>query len=132
MAQHADDLDREAAFYADLLGRPPRAVFDPPGLLFFQVGGTRLLLDRAAPSALHYLRVDDLPGTVERLRAGGVQVVSEPHVIFTHSDDLLGPAGHDEWQAFVVDSEGNTLGLVEHRPTPTPTPAQPPAPTPAP
>ncbi|MDX6521337.1 MAG: hypothetical protein QOF08_1942, partial [Gaiellales bacterium] len=25
---------------------------------------------------------------------------------------LLGPAGHDEWQAFIKDSEGNLVGLV--------------------
>jgi methylmalonyl-CoA/ethylmalonyl-CoA epimerase len=37
-------------------------------------------------------------------------------VIFTHEDDALGPAGTAEWQAFVRDSEGNLLGLVEQRP----------------
>jgi len=31
-------------------------------------------------------------------------------------DDTLGPAGTDEWMAFVVDSEGNLVGLVEQRP----------------
>ncbi len=39
-------------------------------------------------------------------------VIDPPHVIFHHDDDTLGPAGHDEWQAFVRDSEGNTVGLV--------------------
>ena len=34
--------------------------------------------------------------------------MSRPHVIFTHHDDTLGPAGHDEWQAFIADFEGNT------------------------
>ena len=76
----------------------------------------RLLLDRGAPTALHYLAVDDVAGTVERLRAQGVVVEAEPHVIFSHADDRLGPAGTDEWQAFVRDSEGNLLGLVEQRP----------------
>jgi methylmalonyl-CoA/ethylmalonyl-CoA epimerase len=33
-------------------------------------------------------------------------------VIFHHDDDALGPAGHDEWQAFIRDSEGNLVGLV--------------------
>jgi methylmalonyl-CoA/ethylmalonyl-CoA epimerase len=33
-------------------------------------------------------------------------------VIFSHTDDSLGLAGTDEWQAFVRDSEGNLLGLV--------------------
>jgi methylmalonyl-CoA/ethylmalonyl-CoA epimerase len=116
IAQHADDLDRAAAFYSDLLGSAPAGRFDPPGLLFFDLDGVRLLLDRAAPSALHYLAVEDLPGTVARLRAQGVAVESEPHVIFTHEDDALGPAGTAEWQAFVRDSESNLLGLVEQRP----------------
>ena len=37
---------------------------------------------------------------------------SEPHMIFRHEDDTLGPAGTDEWHAFVRDSEGNLVGLV--------------------
>ena len=114
VAQHAEDLDRAAAFYANLLGQPPTARFDPPGLLFFDLGGTRLLLDRSAPSSLVYLAVDDVRATVNRL-ADDVEVVSQPHVIFTHDDDALGPAGHEEWQAFVRDSEGNTVGLVSFR-----------------
>lgn len=116
VAQHADDLGRATAFYRELLGAEPLATYDPPGLVFFDVGGVRLLLDRGAPSALHYLRVDDLPATVERLQASGVEVRTEPHVIFGHDDDTLGPAGTDEWMAFVLDSEGNLVGLVEQRP----------------
>jgi len=116
IAQHADDLDRAAAFYSVLLGARPTKLFDPPGLLFFDLDGVRLLLDRNAPSSLVYLEVDDLPQALERL--GPVEIVSPPHVIFTHDDDSLGPAGHDEWQAFLRDSEGNTVGLVafaQHR-----------------
>jgi methylmalonyl-CoA/ethylmalonyl-CoA epimerase len=112
VAQHADDLDRARAFYENLLAAPASAVFDPPGLLFFRVGATRLLLDRAAPSALVYLEVDDLAATVERLRASGVEIDTEPHVIFRHEDDALGPAGTDEQHAFIRDSEGNLVGLV--------------------
>ena len=115
IAQHADDLERASAFYAELLGSPPTATYDPPGLVFFDLGGVRLLLDRGAPSALLYLRVDDIDETVVRLRGAGVAVESEPHVIFGHEDDTLGPAGTDEWQAFVRDSEGNLVGLVEQR-----------------
>jgi methylmalonyl-CoA/ethylmalonyl-CoA epimerase len=39
-------------------------------------------------------------------------IEKEPHVIFTHDDDTLGPAGTDEWMTFIRDSEGNLLGLV--------------------
>ena len=115
IAQHADDLERATAFYSDLLGAAPVATFDPPGLVFFDVGGVRLLLDRAAPSALNYLSVDDIEATVERLRGAGAPVEADPHVIFAHEDESLGPAGSDEWMAFVRDSEGNLVGLVEHR-----------------
>ncbi len=111
IAQRAEDLDRAADFYTVLLQEPPTATFDPPGLLFFDLDGVRLLLDRNAPSALIYLRVDNVHETLERLD-GLAEVVSPPHVIFTHEDDTLGPAGHEEWQAFIRDSEGNTVGLV--------------------
>ena len=114
VAQRATDLDRAAAFYADLLGKPPTGRFDPPGLLFFQAGNTRLLLEANAASALIYLRVQDLHGLVERLRANGVKIEAEPHVIFSHADDSLGPAGTDEWHAFIRDSEGNLVGLISH------------------
>jgi methylmalonyl-CoA/ethylmalonyl-CoA epimerase len=116
IAQHAEDLDRATRFYADLFGVGPVATYDPPGLVFFDLDGVRLLLERAAPSALHYYPVADIAATTDRLRAGGVVVDSEPHVIFSHEDATLGPAGTDEWQAFVRDSEGNLVGLVEQRP----------------
>ena len=115
VAQYAQDLDRAAAFYERLLGAPPLARFDPPGLLFFPLGdGTRLLLEAGAPSAMLYLAVDDVRTCVEDLRGRGVVVEAEPHVIFRHTDDSLGPADHDEWMAFIRDSEGNLVGLVSH------------------
>ncbi|MBN9153650.1 MAG: methylmalonyl-CoA epimerase [Microbacterium sp.] len=111
VAQHADDLERAALFYTALLETDPTAEFDPPGLLFFDLDGVRLLLDRNAPSSLVYLQVDNVHDALDRLD-GAVEVVSRPHLIFTHEDDLLGPAGREEWQAFIRDSEGNTVGLV--------------------
>ena len=116
VAQHARDLDRARRFYAQLLGADPVATFDPPGLVFFDLGEVRLLLDRAAPSALLYLKVGDVHSRIEELRALNVHVETEPHVIFNHDDDTLGPAGTDEWMAFIKDNEGNTVGLVSHRP----------------
>lgn len=115
IAQHADDLERATAFYAMLLGRGPVATYDPPGLVFFDLDGVRLMIEHRAPSATVYLRVDDLDATVARLADARVLVESEPHLIFTHANDALGPVGTDEWQAFVRDSEGNLVGLVEHR-----------------
>lgn len=117
VAQRATDLDRATAFYARLLGVPAAATFDPPGLVFFRLGEVRLLLDRNAPSSLVYLRVEDFHATVARLRADGAAFEGEPHVIFTHGDDTLGPADHDEWHAFLRDTEGNLIALVGLVPT---------------
>lgn len=115
VAQRADDLDRAASWYAALLG-PAAARFDPPGLVFFVLdGGVRLLLETGAPSATLYLEVDDIRAAVEKLRAAGTVITTEPYIIFRHEDATLGPAGTDEWQAFVRDSEGNLVGLVERR-----------------
>ena len=116
VALRATDLDRAAAFYSTLLGAAPTGRFEPPGLLFFDLDGTRLLLEGNAPSSMLYLEVPDVRRTVEDLR-GSTEVVSEPHVIFTHEDDTLGPAGTAEWQAFLRDSEGNLVGLVSFEKT---------------
>ncbi|WIN00365.1 hypothetical protein ACTOB_004065 [Actinoplanes oblitus] len=59
--------------------------------------------------------VEDVDAVVGRMRRAGATVVSEPHVVFTHADGLLGPAGTEEVQAFLRDTEGNLVGLVEHR-----------------
>lgn len=112
IAQHADDLDRASAWYAAFLRQQPAGRFDPPGLLFFIVDGSRLLLEQGASSALVYFEVDDVRTRIEQLRADGVRVTTEPHVIFEHTDNTLGPAGTEEWMAFVEDSEGNSVGLI--------------------
>jgi methylmalonyl-CoA/ethylmalonyl-CoA epimerase len=117
VAQHAEDLDRAARFYTRLLGAGPVATYDPPGLVFFRIGETRLLLERGAPAALLYLQVDDLPARIADLRDAGVEIDTAPHVIFSHEDGTLGPPGTDEWHAFVRDSEGNLIGLVAHTPS---------------
>jgi methylmalonyl-CoA/ethylmalonyl-CoA epimerase len=116
VAQHADDLDRAAAFYTELTGVSPAARFDPPGLLFFTFGKMRVLFDRVAPSALLYFQVPDVRTAVEDLRAQGVEIDTEPHIIFHHENDTLGPAGKDEWMAFIRDPEGNLVGLVSRNP----------------
>ena len=116
VALGVQDLGRASAFYTDLLGYPPAGIFDPPGLVFFDLEGVRLLLEVGAPRALLYLQVESVRVQVEELRGRGTAIVEEPHVIFRHRDDSLGPAGTDEWMAFVRDSEGNLLGFASHEP----------------
>src|SRR5215207_5147858 len=101
VAQRAEDLERAAGFYSELLGTPPNAVFNPPGLVFFDLDGVRLLLERGAPTSLIYLAVSDVRSVVRDLKTRGVEVITDPHVIFTHENDELGPHGTDEWMAFI-------------------------------
>jgi methylmalonyl-CoA/ethylmalonyl-CoA epimerase len=115
VAQHADDLERAVAFYRDTLGLPMIATFDPPGLAFFDLGETRLLLEAGAPSALLYLRVGDIDRRCAELRAAGVTFEDEPHLVHRDDDGRFGPAGNEEWMTFFRDSEQNLLGLVERR-----------------
>jgi methylmalonyl-CoA/ethylmalonyl-CoA epimerase len=115
VAQHAADLGRATAFYRDILGLRHIATYDPPGLVFFDLGGTRLLLETAAAPALLYLEVADITATWEALGAAGVERTDPPHMIFADEQGEFGPAGTEEWMAFFKDSEGNTVGLVERR-----------------
>jgi methylmalonyl-CoA/ethylmalonyl-CoA epimerase len=115
VAQHVDDLDRATAFYRDVLGLPFLGRFDPPGLAFFDLGATRLLLEAGAPSAILYLAVDDVPAATEELRRRGVTIESEPHVIHVDDDGTFGPAGEVEEMGFFRDSEGNLVGLAGRR-----------------
>lgn len=116
VAQHADDLDRAVAFYRDTLGLPFIAQFDPPGLAFFDLGNTRLLLEGNAPTALLYLEVADIDAAHRQLVDAKVEVVHEPHRIFTDDAGQFGPAGNELWMTFFRDSEQNLVGYVENRP----------------
>ncbi len=112
VAARAEDLDESLAFYRDVLGARFIAKFDPPGLVFFDFAGTRLLLERGPTPATLYFWVDDIDTAAAELRARGVTFDSGPHRI--HRDDAgqFGPAGSEEWMAFFRDPAGNTLALA--------------------
>ena len=112
IAAHSNDLDRSIAFYRDQLGAELIAKFDPPGLVFFRFGRTRLLLEKNAPRATIYFRVEDIAQSVEALRARGVQFAEEPNVVHRDDDGLFGRAGDEEWMAFFHDPDGNVLALA--------------------
>ena len=116
VAQHADDLERATAFYRDVIGLRHIATFEPPGLVFFDLGdGTRLMLEDPAPSAILYLEVDEIEAVTARLAAAGVAFEDEPHLINRDDAGLFGAPGTEEWMVFFRDSEGNLVGLAEGR-----------------
>jgi len=118
VALHVEDMDRAEAFYRDVLGLRWVARFDPPGLLFFDLGNVRLLLEVGAPPSLLYLQVPDIDEAWAELGAKDVSLEDGPHVIFRDEAGTFGPAGAEVWMAFFRDSEGNLVGLEETRLTP--------------
>ena len=99
-------------FYRDTLGARFLAEFDPPGLLFFEFDGVRLLLEENAPLTVLYFRVDDIQSSYQALRERGIEFDSEPHLIHTDEAGVFDTAGSEEWMAFVKDPAGNTLALA--------------------
>ena len=114
VAQRIENLDRAIAFYNQILNLEPIAVFNPPGFAFYNLDGVRLFLDINAPTSLIYLQVDDVETKVAELRAIGIKVLNEPHVVFPDEGGIFDTPG-DEWLAFVEDSEGNQLGLMSRK-----------------
>jgi methylmalonyl-CoA/ethylmalonyl-CoA epimerase len=112
VAQRVEDLDRAVSFYRDMLELPFIARFDPPGLAFFDLGGTRLLLEHGPGTAVIYLEVDDVRDALDALRARGIAVHTEAHVVHRDDAGTFGPPGEDEWLGFVGDTEGNVVGLM--------------------
>lgn len=117
IAIHADDLKRSRQFYEELLGAAFMAEFDPPGLLFFNFQGVRLLLEEQAPLSLVYFWVEDIDESYRQLLGRGVKFEDEPHCIYPDVQGTFGPAGEEEWMVFFKDPAGNTLALVSRKPT---------------
>jgi methylmalonyl-CoA/ethylmalonyl-CoA epimerase len=111
--QNAKDLGRAVAFYEDVLGLRLLGKFDPPGLALFDAGGPRIMLSTEGDhDGVIYLRVEDIHRAVEDLRAKGVAIEHEAHIIFKDATGQIHAAGTEEWMAFIRDSEGNLVGLA--------------------
>jgi methylmalonyl-CoA/ethylmalonyl-CoA epimerase len=111
IALGCEDLTRAQDFYTRLLGKEPIAVFEHPGFCFFDLDGTRLLIEIGGPKSLIYIGVDDVRESIESLRARGFTIKDEPHVVFPDPDGVFDHPGN-EWLAFIEDSEGNMVGLM--------------------
>ena len=64
-----------------VLGLPLLARFEPPGLAFFDLDGTRLLLGDGDLASMLYLAVDDIDATVAQFAAAGVEFEQGAHRI---------------------------------------------------
>lgn len=113
VAVNVKDTARARAFYRDVLGL--RHLFDAgPDLAFFQCGGVRLMLSPPSerqfdhPGSIIYYKVSDLAATHAAIVAKGAAFEQPPHLVATMPD-------HELWMAFLRDSEGNLLALMEER-----------------
>ncbi|MBZ0249601.1 MAG: VOC family protein [Burkholderiales bacterium] len=113
VAVNVKDTARARAFYRDVLGL--RHLFDAgPDLAFFQCGGVRLMLSPPSerqfdhPGSIIYYKVSDLAATHATIAARGAAFEQPPHLVATMPD-------HELWMAFLRDSEGNLLALMEEK-----------------
>ena len=114
---YAKDLDEAIGFYRDKLGAKFLQKFDPPGLVFFDFSGTRLLLEQNGPKATLYFKVDDIDAAYEELKGNGVKFLAGPHLIFKDDAGTFGVAGEEEWMAFFNDPSDNVLALATRKRT---------------
>ena len=99
------NTDRAEAFYEATLGL--KKLYRYGDLAFFDCAGTRLMLappeegqgPLVAQGAI-YFRVADLLLATRELKAKGVTIESEPHLISPMPD-------HDLWMAFIRDPDGH-------------------------
>ena len=115
IAVHSRDLEESTRFYRDKLGAKYLATFEPPGLLFFDFSGTRILFEKNAPKATLYFRVRDIDAAHQQLVASGIAFDSPPHRIHKDDNGIFGPRGAEEWMAFFKDPSGNILALACQR-----------------
>ena len=106
------DADRSEAFYGEVLGL--RKLFRFGGLVFFDCGGLRLLLDQAPPNApklgsLVYFRVADIVLARRELEGRGVVFSDQVHRIAPMED-------HDLWMTFFSDPDDHILALMMEAP----------------
>jgi methylmalonyl-CoA/ethylmalonyl-CoA epimerase len=103
------DLARAKAFYRDVLGMT--FLFDAGTMAFFQCGTVRVMIgiaeeEAAVGGTILYYKVTNITEVCEELTRRGVQLLQPAHEVAKMPDHVL-------WMAFLKDSEGNVLGLME-------------------
>jgi DNA-binding CsgD family transcriptional regulator/catechol 2,3-dioxygenase-like lactoylglutathione lyase family enzyme len=106
IARRVENLDRARAFFKDIVGLSELYAF--PGLAFFDLGPTRLMLTEKAARCeadILYFKVPAIGAAHQALTARGASFTGAPHMIHRHPD------GTEEWMAFFKDDEGRDLAL---------------------
>lgn len=105
------DPDRSDAFYGEVLGL--RKLFRFGGLVFFDCGGLRLLLEPSSeaiqPGSPIYFRVADIELARRELEGRGLAFIDEIHLTAPMED-------HDLWMTFFRDPDGHLLALMMEAP----------------
>ena len=106
------DIDRAVTFYQDVLGL--QLLFRFPGLAFFNCGGVRLMLSKPekpelAGTSIIYYRVPSIQAAAAAIEGRGVALLHQPSI--AHRGER-----HELWLAFLRDSEGNHVALMQEVP----------------
>jgi catechol 2,3-dioxygenase-like lactoylglutathione lyase family enzyme len=108
IARSVRDVKQSQEWYAKVLGL--RHLYTFGNLAFFDCAGTRLMLSQEAQvsssESILYLRVADIGGVHEIMKARGVEFINAPHMIHKHAD------GTEEWLAVFRDPEGRSLAIM--------------------
>jgi len=109
VARTVRNTEKSRFWYREVLGLPELYSF--PGLVFFDLGGVRLMLTEedgssGSSESVLYLRVPDVHAAKDALEGRGVTFTHAPHLIHRHED------GTEEWMAFFEDDEKRPLALM--------------------
>jgi hypothetical protein len=96
---------------------PLHARYDPPGIAFLLAGDVRLFFSDGVPPGTVYLDMGGLDEFYALAVSMGVPFTAAPALVHNDREGQFGPAGEAEWMAFLKDPGGNTVGLVERKPS---------------
>jgi catechol 2,3-dioxygenase-like lactoylglutathione lyase family enzyme len=106
LSRRVENLDRARHFWRETLRIPELYAF--PGLAFFDLGPTRLMLKETGTRVeadILYLDTPDITAALADLAERGALMTGTPHMVHQHAD------GTEEWMAFFEDDEGRPLAL---------------------
>ena len=108
------DLNKSVDFYKNILQL--ELLFEvPPGLAFFNCGGTRLMLttlqgeEKDHHTSVIYYKVDDIKAATSDLLDKGVDFEREPQMAAKME-------AHELWIGFLRDPDANLVGIMAEVP----------------